>query len=159
MTNELDLVDDLATFDDADIAEGAIVSPESPVPFFKEGSVHRIRKDRQAILAFQSVQVPPNETVRITIRPTMFFKGKTLAFSPACAQDFVITDFQIGKHSQINLHGEVPAFLFAWALDKPDPPELNFDVAYPAMDITLTVRNTSDGPRRIEASIIGTYIE
>lgn len=100
--------------------------------------------------------VGPGATATITTRPQLPFRGNRLVVPSDIGGNFLIHDLKIGNRSQFVANGAVPARTFS---EQGVGVSLSLDTAMVSQDVTLVVENTSGGPVRFTASLIGVAME
>jgi len=113
-------------------------------------------KGRVQSIGFQSLQVPPHQSVDIPNKPQVLFRGTRLIVGSAIAPFFTIDDIKVGRSSQFVATGSQPAEAFK---ETSTCDNVSLDTCRPGMDIVLQVTNTSDTAQDFRAALFGDAIE
>jgi len=114
-------------------------------------------KSRVFPLGFESAEaIDAGDSVTITSRPQVLFRGERLVVPSDIAGDFVIDDVKVGKDSQFVAEGAIPArILQENAVDV----GFQLDTAQISQDISISVTNIGGAPRTFRAALIGSAAE
>lgn len=114
-------------------------------------------KSRIFPLGFESDgPVASNDSVTITSRPQVLFRGERLVVPSDIAGDFTIDDLKVGKDSQFVAEGSIPArVLQENAVDV----LFQLDTAQISQDITISATNIGGAPRVFRAALFGSAAE
>jgi hypothetical protein len=113
-------------------------------------------KSRVQSIGFQSLQVPPRQSVDIPNKPQVLFRGTRLIVGSAIAPFFTIDDIKVGRSSQFVATGSQPAEAFK---ETSTGDNVSLDSCRPGMDIVLQVTNTSDTAQDFRAALFGDAVE
>lgn len=100
--------------------------------------------------------VPAGDSVVITTRPQVIYRGELVVIPSDIAGDFQIDDVKIGKDSQLVAEGPLPGRCLQE--DSVNVP-LQLDTAQIGIDISLAVTNIGGAPRTFRALMVGRAIE
>lgn len=113
-------------------------------------------KSRVQPLGFTREAVPAGDTVDITSRPQVLFRGRRLLVGSTIAPNFTIEDIKVGRNSQFVGTGAQPAEAFR---DTATGDNISLDTCKPGVDISITVRNISGASSDFRATLFGDVVE
>lgn len=113
-------------------------------------------KSRVQPLGFSREAIPANETVEITARPQVLFRGRRLLVGSTIAASFTIEDIKVGRNSQFVGTGPQPAEAFR---DTATGDNISLDTCKPGVDISITVRNITGAAADFRATLFGDVVE
>ena len=114
-------------------------------------------KSREWPLGFDSVTtIAGLGTVAVTSQPQVIFRPDRIIVPSSIASDFLINDIKVGQKSQFISSDPVPAVTFQ---ETAFGVRLMMDTAQISQDVTMNVTNTSGGPLRFNATMIGPIVE
>jgi len=114
-------------------------------------------RSRELILGFDSVaNVAAAATADITSRPQVVFRPDRVVVPATIAPNFLIVDIRVGKNSQFTAAQPVPGEVFSQGGFQVG---MKMDTAQISQDVVMRVTNTSAGPLRFNAAMIGPALE
>jgi hypothetical protein len=112
--------------------------------------------DRKLLAGELELLVPPGCTIHLTAQPLVCFKPSHLVIDDEAADWYDVFDVKVGRNSQFISASRVPGSQFKAT----SSPQLSMDTAQITMNITVSLTNTSDQPRRYpRISMYGSYAE
>jgi hypothetical protein len=115
-----------------------------------------VRAERISALGLGSTLVQPKASAKISVQPACVFKPRHLVVPSEVADQFDVTDLQVGKNSELAVPGypaAVPAKVFA---ETAEPIELKLSTLQVCTFASVWATNLSDRPACFEGALVGT---
>lgn len=108
--------------------------------------------DRKLLSGELELLVPPGATIHLTAQPQVVFKPQSLVIDDEAADWYDVYDVKVGRNSQFISASRVPGSQFKASCSHP----LSMDTAQICMNVTVSLTNVSNLPRRYpRISMIG----
>jgi len=115
------------------------------------------RNARRFPLGFVSAApILPGQSITITSRPQVLFKGERLVLPSDLAGDFAVDDLKVGKDSQFVAEGAIPGRVLQ---ENATNVGFDLDTAQISQDISISVTNIGGAPRTFRAALWGKVAE
>lgn len=115
------------------------------------------RHARRFPLGFVSAApVLPGQSITITSRPQVLFRGERLVLPSDLAGDFAVDDLKVGKDSQFVAEGAIPGRVLQ---ENATDVGFDLDTAQISQDISISVTNIGGAPRTFRAALWGKVAE
>ena len=114
------------------------------------------RNSREYALGLGSTSVAGNSSANINVQPQVIFRPERLVVPSNLAVDFLITDIQVGKTSQLVSTGALPAVMFT---EVAFGVRLKMDTCQISMFVTISVTNQNPAARNFQGGIVGPAVE
>ena len=114
------------------------------------------RNAREYALGLGSTTVAGNSSANINVQPQVIFRPERLVVPSNIAVDFLITDIKVGKNSQLDSTGALPAVMFT---ENAFGVRLKMDTAQISMFVTVSVTNQNPASRQFQGGLVGPAVE
>lgn len=116
----------------------------------------RLVSPLEHVVGLGSTAIAGSSSANICVQPQVNFRPENLVIPPDVARDFLITDFKVGKNSQLVSIGAIPAHAFS---SENHTIRLDADVCQVAMFLTISVTNQNCVARNFQGAIVGHEVD